>query len=217
MFYELSLLFENPLKQLTTKENQKFVEILLSKGAQPEKVSEILKKFFDFTVILRHLDKNATNSEWVKFRSWQKKIDNQYNKAIQSLEKLISDNSIPLTIKEKSIKKDIQILKNRKDYLTSHALTIPTIEPSPVSIQQMLIFQSKALFEYLKQFNSGESDTRLYEFIAELFQNLYKDSVLRDYTKGLDGITLKKNFIDNADKLRTKYNKLEKRIEPFLK
>lgn len=217
MFYELSLLFENPLEQLTTKENQKFAEILLSKGAAPEKVSEILKKFFDFTVILRHLDKNATNSEWVKFRSWQKKIDNQYNKAIQSLEKLISDNSIPLTIKEKSIKKDIQILKNRKDYLTSHALTTPTIEPSPISIQQMLIFQSKAIFKYLKQFNSEESDTRLYEFMAELFQNLYKDSVLRDYTKGLDGITLKKNFIDNADKLRTKYNKLEKRIEPFLK
>ena len=56
----------------------------------------------------------------------------------------------------------------------------------------------------------------LYDFIAELFRNYYRDSVIAGYVRDCTGERMKKNFIDNADKLRKKYPALEKKIKSLL-
>ena len=86
-----------------------------------------------------------------------------------------------------------------------------------MSCHQMIGFQSYALYQYLKNFKGVKNDKDLYDFIAELLQNLYKDTALNYSLKNINGDILKKNFIDNAYKTRgKKYDELENSVKPFV-
>ena len=92
----------------------------------------------------------------------------------------------------------------------------PSMKPEPQSVNQMIVFQSFAVFIYLKKFKGEAKDKDIYDFMAELFRNLYKNTYLESGMKILTGDILKKNFVDNADKLRGKYAELEKAVKPFI-
>ena len=152
MLFQPEFLEKAPLEFITSKKNRKFAEDLQSNGMKEEKIRDILIDFFSFKVILREIDSKADNPEWVEVRAWRETVSRKYDKAIRSLEPLLIDNSIPAGTRE-VIKKDIKTLEDRRDILTFAMATKPTLNPAPVSIQQMLIFQSCALYEYLKLFN----------------------------------------------------------------
>lgn len=189
-----------------------FAKLLQDNGADVGKVDSILIEFYSFRVVMNSISKHARNPEWVAYKKWIETFGKKYKKAIKSLEILLND-SIPASTRETIIKKDLEMLKNHQEFVESIINLKITMKPKPTSIQQMLIFQSYALYEYLKKFKGEKNDKDLYNFIAELLQNFYKEPSL-DY---ITGDILKKNFIDNAYKTRgKKYKELEETFKPFV-
>lgn len=209
---------QNHFTLMTTESNQKLAKTLLSNGASLKIVNKILIRFFSESVMLREIFKHAENPEAVEMRLWRKVIDKQYDKAIRELEVLLSNDLIPAPTRETIILKDIEKLKNTHKFLTMSSLLEPSIKPNPASIQQMIIFQSWALYKYLKNFKGQETDNKLYDFISELLKNIYKNTLIASGIKKINGNLLKKNFIDNAGNLpRKKYNELEKVYDTLIK
>ena len=209
---------QNHFTLMTTESNQKLAKTLLSYGASLKIVNTILIRFFSESVMLREIFKHAENPEAVEMRLWRKVIDKQYDKAIRELEVLLSNDLIPAPTRETIILKDIEKLKNTHKFLTMSSLLEPSIKPNPASIQQMIIFQSWALYKYLKNFKGQETDNKLYDFISELLKNIYKNTLIASGIKKINGNLLKKNFIDNAGNLpRKKYNELEKVYDTLIK
>jgi len=206
---------QNPFSLINSKKNRKFAERLQANGADATKLDAILKRFHDSNLVRGVIYKNAKNPEWLETLTWYKKINKQYQKAISALETLLNDDSIPSETRETIIKKDVEKLKVFQDYLTFVFIPKPLLKPEPKSINQMIVFQSFAVFTYLKKFKGEAADKAIYDFMAELFRNLYKGTALDDGMKNLTGDSLKKNFIDNADRLRGKYDKLEKAAKSF--
>jgi len=207
---------KDPLEFIKSKKNLNFAKLLQNNGMDEKKIRDILMDFYSFKVMLSEIDSKAGNPEWVEVRSWRKTIGKQYDKAIRSIEKLIDDETVPLSTRETVIKKDIQTLRKKRDFLT-YAFLKPALKNAPVSIHQMVNFQSRALYEYLKKFNIIGTDKELYDFMAELFRNLYQGTIISEAMQRLTGDKLKKNFIDNVDKLTEgKYNELEKRIKDVI-
>ncbi len=209
---------QNHFTLMTTESNQKLAKTLLSNGASLKIVNKILIRFFSESVMLREIFKHAENPEAVEMRLWRKVIDKQYDKAIRELEVLLSNDLIPAPTKETIIQKDIEKLQNTHKFLTMSSLLKPSIKPNPASLQQMIIFQSWALYKYLKNFKGQETDNKLYDFISELLKNIYKNTLIASGIKKINGNLLKKNFIDNAGNLpRKKYNELEKVYDTLIK
>jgi len=207
---------QNPFTLITSKKNQQFAECLQDHGADNAKLATILKKFYSFNAVLGALFKTAKNPEWANTLDWVRSIDKQYKKAIVSLEILFKDDSIPSDTRETIIKKDVKKLKATHNFFIRSFMPKPLMKPAPQSANQMLVFQSFAVFQYLKQYKGEATDKELYDFMAELFRNLYKNTALESGMKTLTGDLMKKNLIDNADKLRGKYKELEKAVKPFL-
>ena len=217
MLYE-TYFTQNHFDLMTTESNRQLAKILLSNGASLEKVNKILMCFFSDSVMLREIFKHANNPEATEMRLWRKAIDKQYDKAIRELEVLLSNDLIPAPTKETIIQKDIEKLQNTHKFLTMSSLLKTSIKPNPASLQQMIIFQSWALYKYLKNFKGQETDNKLYDFISELLKNIYNKTLLAPGIKKLNGNLLKKNFIDNAGNLpRKKYNELEKVYDTLIK
>jgi len=210
-------LFDNPLDLIISPKNQQLVKHLMSNGMKPEKITEILISFYSYKVVLREIIDHATNPEWVETRKWQEMVSKQYEKAIRSLKKLIVDDSIPFSTRDTIIKKDIEQLQKRRDFLTFSFAKNPSLSPSPVSTQQMLNMQARALYEYMHGFYKHGRDMDIYDLITELFVNLYKDTAFNFYLKGLTCELLKKNFVDNAYKLPSEKDKeLEAKIKRII-
>ncbi len=203
----------NPLDFINSKKNQQFREKLLRGGMNPDEITKILQRFYSYKVVLREQIARANNPEWLEARAWHKTLGKQYDKAVRSIEALLRDKSIPSTTRETIIEEDVKLLKDRRDFLTFNIK--PGLKPMPCSSQQMIVFQSFALFRYLKQFKGTSTDKELYVFMAEFYRNFYKDTAINGITQNFTGEILKKNFIDNADKL-TNYEKIEKAVKPFL-
>jgi|WetSurMetagenome_2_1015567.scaffolds.fasta_scaffold321689_2 hypothetical protein len=201
---------ENPFSLIISTKNKKMAKLLQGNGADAAKVDKILRKFHDWKMVFREIDSNANNPEWLEVKAWRGIVRKQYEKAIRSLEILMKDDSIPVKTRETIIEKDIDALKKRKDFLTSDFMTRATIKPTPESLHQMIVFQSYALFEYIRKYKGNKPDKDIYDFLAELLRNLYKNTLLASAFVNINGVTLKKNYIDNAYKLRGKYNELEK-------
>lgn len=217
MLYE-KYFTQNHFTLMTTESNKQLAKILLSNGASLEKINKILICFFSDDVMTRECFKHAKNPEAVEMRLWRNAIDKQYDKAIRGLEVLLRNDLIPAPTKETIIKKDIEKLKNTHKFLTMSSLLKPSIKPNPASIQQMIIFQSWALYKYLKNFKGLETDNKLYDFISELLKNIYKNTLLAPGIKKFNGNLLKKNFIDNAGNLPgRKYKELERVYDTLLK
>lgn len=225
---------QDPLDLIISEKNKRLAEELLLNGMELEKINGILRQFFSFKVVLREIYNHANNPEWLETLAWVRIVDKQYKKAIRSLEILLSDESIPSGTRKTIIKKDIEKLKDNRDFLTYTTMTKPLMTPVPTSINQMIVFQAFALFKYLKKFKGKKQseyrqdhnlegvemskkasekpllDNEIYNFIAEIFRNLYKNTALDSNMKNITGDILKRNFIDNADKLTPeKYNELE--------
>lgn len=206
---------ENPFSLITTKKNQQFAKHLQESGADVAKVDEILKRFYSVNMARKAIYSGVKNPEWLETLAWVRKVNKQYEKAIAALEVLLNDDSIPSGTRETIIKKDIEKLKVFQDFLAMSYAPKPLMKPEPESINQMIVFQTFAVFRYLKKFKGETKDKDIYDFMAELFRNLYKTTFLENGMKCLTGDLLKKNFIDNADKLRGKYNELEKAAKSF--
>jgi hypothetical protein len=206
---------ENPFSLITTKKNRQFAKHLQENGADVAKVDEILKRFYSVNMVRKALYSGAKNPEWLETLAWVRKVNKQYQKAIAALEVLLNDDSIPFGTRETIIKKDIGKLKVFQDFLTMSYAPKPLMKPEPESINQMIVFQSFAVFTYLKKFKGEAKDKDVHYFMVELFRNLYKNTALDNGMKNLTVDLLKKNLIDNADKLRGKYNELEKAAKSF--
>lgn len=208
----------NPADLIKSDSNKRFLETLLSRGMRPEKITEILIRFFSYKVVLRDLFNHVNNPEWVEERKWHKTVEKQYNAAIKKMEALLIDQSIPLKKRETIIKKDVEQLKQRRDFLTFAAIRTPSLSPNPASYKQMLHIQARALYEYMNDFDKHGRDGDIYDLIAELFINLYSDTAFNAHLKGLTGKKLKSNFVDNAYKLTSGKNKeLEEKIKGLKK
>lgn len=207
---------ENPFDLITTERNRTFSTILISNGAEPNKISSILTSFFSHNLMMRDIYERASNIEWINTKSWMNNVARQYDKAIKCLEKLLADDLMPSVTKETIIQRDINKLKDVKNFLARPLMLKPLIKPEPASVNQMIVFQSLALYEYLKQFKGEKKDKDVYDFMAELLRNLYKTTAIDKGMKNLTGGLLKKNYIDNAYKVRGKYDELEKAIKPYV-
>ncbi|MBW2647502.1 MAG: cytochrome P450 [Deltaproteobacteria bacterium] len=210
-------LFDNPLDLIISEKNKKLAKYFMSEGMRQEKITQILIDFFSHEIVLRDIFNHANNPEWVETRKWHKVVGKQYEKAIKSLEKLVIDNSIPTQTRETIITKDIERLKKQRDFLTLNFHNNISLAPVPASCQQMLNMQARALYEYMRRFNTTGTDMNIYDVIAELFANLYRDTAFNSDLKGLTGDLLKRNFVDNAYKLSSDKNKeLEEKIKDII-
>lgn len=208
---------DNPFSLITSNKNQLFAKLLLNNGADVGKVYSLLIDYFSFKVVLNEIHKAANNPEWLTFKKGVKDFNKNYKKAIKCLEELLHNDSIPATTRNTIIEKDISILKSHVDFIEQNIHLKISIKPEPKSCHQMIGFQSFALYKYLGNFKGEKNDKDLYDFIAELLQNLYRDTVLNYMLKKINGDILKKNFIDNAYYKTSgkKYNELEKSVKPF--
>jgi len=207
---------KNLFKCFTTEKNKALAEDFLSKGLHPAAVNYFLRFFYDENIILQSVLTHAKNPEWIEARSWREASVKQYFKAMGSLKKLLSNNLIPAE-EIKEIKKDINKLEFRKNWFLD-CIKGPKLKfkSKRTSIQKMIIFQSKALFIYLKEFSKKKvRDKALDDLLAELFRNLYQGTLIEEGLKNLNGEKMKKNYIDNFPldkKIREEHNKKVKGI-----
>jgi len=218
---------KNPLTVITSEKNRYFAKKLLAQGMKQEKIREILLLFVSYKVPLIEIMKKATNHEWTEYNAYITTVHKHYDNAIKNLNKILgiikpfSHSDIVVSSVENStreeVKRDIDYLKKQQaKFVLFKNLLNPLIIPKPDSIHQMIEFQGLALFKYIVPFDREEKPKDVYDFIAELFRNLYNGHIGFDINN-LTGDILKKNYIDNTKKLSISKKKiLIKEIEKII-
>ncbi len=208
---------KDPLSFIKSSKNRHLSRSLLSNGMRPEKIREIIQGFYSYRMVMKSLYLQASNPEWLEVRAWASRFIKNYEKAIGSLEVLLIDDSIPAGTRD-LIQKDILTLRNKKEFIAFTISPQPVMKPIPVSCRQMLAFQSFALFMYLRHVINREAatDRHIFDFMAELFRNLYVDTALQNSMRKITGTDVK-NWVDDAYKLSKKrYDELVRCAESII-